>query len=107
MEQYRNQYGTNYLLVFDNEEVVTNRYEVRAVPTEFIIDINGIVRYRDRVPKYIAAHIPDWFQPYTADMNPGSGLLNVCEIVAAPTATMPDTLVGVWFDDFNETTPPR
>lgn len=107
MEQYRNQFGTNYPLVFDNEEFVTKRYEVRAVPTEFIIDVDGIVRYRDRVPTYIAAHIPDWFQPYTPDMNHGSGLLNTCEIVASPTATIPDTLAGVWFDDVNETKPPR
>ncbi len=100
MEQYQNQHGTNYLLVFDNEEVITKRYKVRVVPTEFIIDIDGIVRYRDHVPKYIAAHIPDWFQPYVPGKDHGSGLVNACEIVASPAPTVPDILAGAWFDDF-------
>jgi len=70
IEQFQEQHKTNYQLVYDAGEVVTRRYVVQAVPTEFIIDIDGIIRYRDGVPKYVAAHIPDWFQPYTADMNP-------------------------------------
>lgn len=100
MEQYQNQHETNYLLVFDNEEVITKRYKVRVVPTEFIIDIDGIVRYRDHVPKYIAAHIPDWFQPYIPGKDLASGLVNACEIVASPAPTAPDILAGAWFDDF-------
>ena len=101
MEQYRNQHETNYSLVFDAEEVVTKRYKVSGVPTEFIIDLDGVVRYRDRVPEYIAAHIPDWFQSYTPDMNHGSAMANTCEIVASPTPTTPDSLAEAWFDDFN------
>ncbi len=100
IEQYRNQHETNYLLVFDDEAVVTKRYEVHAVPTEFIIDVDGIVRYRDHVPKYVAAHIPDWFQPYIPGSNHGAGLANACEIVATPTPKTPDSLAGAWFDDF-------
>ena len=100
MEQYRHQHETNYLLVFDDQEAITKRYKVSAVPTEFIIDVDGVVRYRDRVPKYIAAHIPDWFQPYIPGKNHGSGLVNACEIVASPKPTTPDILAGAWFDDF-------
>lgn len=100
IEQYRKQHDTNYLLVFDNDEVVTKRYKVSTVPTEFIIGIDGIVRHRDRVPKYIAAHIPDWSQPYTPDTDHGSGLVNTCEIIAAPTLAPLVNLAGAWFDDF-------
>ncbi len=44
--------------------LVTDRYRVSTVPTEFIVDINGIIRYRDGVPEYLAAHLPDWLMPY-------------------------------------------
>jgi peroxiredoxin len=49
---------------FDAGESVTDQYGVRKVPTEFIVDVNGIIRYRDRVPEYLAAHLPDWLLPY-------------------------------------------
>lgn len=74
IEKFQRRYGINYPIAMDHGEVLTERYAVTAVPTEFIIDINGVIRYRDGVPKFLAAHIPDWFQPYTADMKP----LQVC-----------------------------
>ncbi len=70
VERFQQRFGINYPVAMDIDEVLTERYAVSGVPTEFIIDINGVVRYRDGVPEYIAAHIPDWFQPYTADMQP-------------------------------------
>ncbi len=51
-------------MAFDTGELVTDRFEVFKVPTEFIVDIDGIIRYRDRVPDYVAAHLPDWLLPY-------------------------------------------
>jgi peroxiredoxin len=53
-----------YSTAFDAGESVTDQYGVRKVPTEFIVDVNGIIRYRDRVPEYLAAHLPDWLLPY-------------------------------------------
>ncbi len=100
MEQYRDQHKTNYSLVFDEQAVVTKSYKVSAVPTEFIIGTDGIVRYRDSVPKYVAAHIPDWFQSYTPGSDHGSGLLNTCEPAVSPAPSVPDVLAGTWFDDF-------
>lgn len=44
-------------------EVLTGRYGVYGVPTEYSIDIDGVIRYRDGVPKYLAAHIPDCYKP--------------------------------------------
>ena len=70
IEQFQQRFGAVYTIAMDDGEALTTRFEVYKVPTEFIIDINGVIRYRDGVPEYLAAHIPDWFQPYTADMNP-------------------------------------
>ena len=36
----------------DVGELITERFGV--------IDVNGIVRYRNRVPEYPIAHLPDW-----------------------------------------------
>jgi len=70
IKQFQQHFAVNYPLALDNGEALTERYAVSAVPTEFIIDINGVIRYRDGIPEYLAAHIPDWFQTYTADMKP-------------------------------------
>lgn len=70
IERYRDRFDVNYPIAMDDGESLTRRYRVRNVPTEFIIDIDGVIRYRDGVPEYLAAHIPDWFQPYTAGLNP-------------------------------------
>ena len=70
IEQYQQRFGVNYPIAMDNGEALTERYGVYGVPTEFIIDIDGVIRYRDGVPKYLAAHIPDWYKPYTADITP-------------------------------------
>ena len=70
IEQFQQRFGLNYPIAMDEGEALSERYAVYGVPTEFIIDIDGIIRYRDGVPEYLAAHIPDWFQTYTADMKP-------------------------------------
>lgn len=70
IEEFQQRFGVNYPVAMDQGETLTERYDVSAVPTEFIIDINGVIRHRDGVPEYLAAHIPDWLQAYTADMKP-------------------------------------
>ncbi len=50
----------NYPLAFDFGKKVTDLYGVWGTPTEFIIDINGIIKYRDKVPNLISEHLSDW-----------------------------------------------
>jgi len=60
MRSFQEHYNVNYSLGFDLDELITDRYQVTAVPTEFIVDINGVIRYRNSVPDYVVAHLPDW-----------------------------------------------
>jgi peroxiredoxin len=64
MRSFEAHHHVNYSTAFDIGELVTDQYRVSKVPTEFIVDINGVIRYRDGVPKYLAAHMPDWLLPY-------------------------------------------
>jgi peroxiredoxin len=50
----------NYPLAFDFGKNVTDLYGVWGTPTEFIIDINGVVIHRDGVPKNISEHLSNW-----------------------------------------------
>ena len=50
----------NYPLAFDFGKKVTDLYGVWGTPTEFIIDINGIVIHRDDVPRDISEHLSNW-----------------------------------------------
>jgi len=45
-------------------ELITDEYRVFNVATEFIVDVDGIIGYRDGVPEFLAAHLPDWLLPY-------------------------------------------
>lgn len=64
MRSFEEHHRIGYSTAFDAGELITDRYQVFNVPTEFIVGINGIIRYRDRVPEYLAAHLPDWLSPY-------------------------------------------
>ena len=64
LRSFEEDHQIQYSTAFDTGEVITDRYGVFNVPTEFIVDIDGIVRYRDGVPEYLAAHLPDWLLPY-------------------------------------------
>ena len=72
MRSFEEHYHINYATAFDTGELITDRYEVFSVPTEFIVDVNGIIRYRNSVPEYLAAHIPDWLLPYVPSRNEAS-----------------------------------
>ncbi len=64
MRSFEKNHDIEYSTAFDAGELVTDQYGVSNVPTEFIVDIDGIIRYRNRVPEYLAAHLPDWLLPY-------------------------------------------
>ncbi|MFQ6004014.1 MAG: peroxiredoxin family protein [Woeseia sp.] len=64
MRSFGENHRLEYSTAFDAGESITDRYRVFNVPTEFIVGINGIIHYRDRVPEYLAAHLPDWLSPY-------------------------------------------
>ena len=60
---FQKQYEINYPLAFDHGEVVTDLYGVWGTPTEFIIDINGVIQHRDGVPDSLRDHLASWNQP--------------------------------------------
>ncbi len=60
MRVFEDRFQINYSAVFDTGKLITDRFEVTNVPAEFIIDVNGIIRYRNNVPEYPIAHLPDW-----------------------------------------------
>jgi len=63
---FEKRFEINYPLAFDDHKKVTNLYGVWGTPTEFIIDINGIIQHRDGVPDDLRAHLADWNQPIAA-----------------------------------------
>ncbi len=69
MRSFKEQHDISYLTAFDDGESVTDQYQVFKVPTEFIVDINGIIRYRDGLPEYPIAHLPDWLLPRVPSEN--------------------------------------
>jgi len=60
MAQFQKDRDINYPLAFDFGKKVTDLYGVWGTPTEFIIDINGRVIHRDRVPRNISEHLSNW-----------------------------------------------
>ncbi len=60
MRVFEDRFHINYSTAFDIGKLITDRFGVINVPAEFIIDVNGIIRYRNRVPEYPIAHLPDW-----------------------------------------------
>lgn len=57
---FQKRYEINYPLAFDYGKTVTDLYGVWGTPTEFIIDVNGIVIHRDGVPEDLRAHLANW-----------------------------------------------
>lgn len=64
VHSFEKNHEIRYATAFDAGELVTDQYLVRTVPTEFIVDLDGVIRYRNSVPEYLAAHLPDWLLPY-------------------------------------------
>jgi peroxiredoxin len=66
---FQQQFEINYSLAFDHGKIITDRYGVWGTPTEFIIDINGIIQYRDGVPDDLQPLLSQWNTPRTLTEN--------------------------------------
>lgn len=66
---FQQQYDINYSLAFDHGKIITDRYGVWGTPTEFIIDINGIIQYRDGVPDDLQPLLSQWNTPLVLTEN--------------------------------------
>jgi peroxiredoxin len=60
--EFQKRFDINYALAFDSGKKVTDLYNVWGTPTEFIIDINGIIQHRDAVPDKLERYLGDWNQ---------------------------------------------
>jgi len=60
IEAFKKRFNIDYSIAFDEGKKITDLYNVHGVPTEFIIDINGIIKHRDGVPDKIDEHISQW-----------------------------------------------
>ncbi len=60
MAQFQKDRNISYPLAFDFGKKVTDLYGVWGTPTEFIIDINGRVIHRDKIPTDISEHLSNW-----------------------------------------------
>ncbi len=58
--KFQKERNIHYPLAFDFGKKVTDLYGVWGTPTEFIIDINGVVIHRDGVPDNLAEHLSNW-----------------------------------------------
>ena len=60
IDEFIKKFNVNYPIAFDYGKKVTDLYNVWGTPTEFIIDINGVVRYRDDVPEKLEDYLAEW-----------------------------------------------
>lgn len=63
---FQKKFNINYLLSFDEGEVITDLFNVHGVPTEFIIDITGKIVYRDGVPDDLTKYVDIWNKKETS-----------------------------------------
>jgi len=66
---FQQTYDINYSLAFDHGKIITDRYGVWGTPTEFIVDINGIIQYRDGVPDDLQPLLSQWNKSLTLTEN--------------------------------------
>jgi peroxiredoxin len=57
---FQKQFKITYPLAFDHGKKVTDLYGVWGTPTEFIIDINGIIQHRDYIPEDLRPYLAQW-----------------------------------------------
>ena len=58
--QFQQERNIQYPLAFDFGKKVTDLYGVWGTPTEFIVDINGVIIHRDGVPENLSEHLSSW-----------------------------------------------
>jgi peroxiredoxin len=63
--EFKNRFTINYPLAFDHGKKVTDLYNVWGTPTEFIIDINGMIQHRDGVPEKLEDYLAKWNSKHT------------------------------------------
>lgn len=63
--EFQKRFTINYPLAFDHGKKVTDLYNVWGTPTEFIIDINGIIQHRDGVPEKLEDYLAKWNSKHT------------------------------------------
>lgn len=63
---FQKKYNINYMLSFDEGEIITDLYNVHGVPTEFIIDITGKIIHRDGVPNKLEHYVDKWNKKETS-----------------------------------------
>jgi len=59
-QQFEKNRNIKYPLAFDFGKKITDLYGVWGTPTEFIIDINGVIIHRDEVPDRLSEHLSNW-----------------------------------------------
>ena len=57
---FQKRFDITYPLAFDQGKKVTDLYNVWGTPTEFIIDINGVIQHRDKVPEKLEDYLTKW-----------------------------------------------
>lgn len=63
VNRYIKKYKLPYNVAFDHDSKIASKYSIRGIPTQIIIDINGIVRYRDtKVPDDLGQHLDDLYE---------------------------------------------
>lgn len=65
---FQERFDINYPLAFDHGKKVTDLYGVWGTPTEFIIDIDGVIRHRDGVPDSLKEHLASWNTPASIEV---------------------------------------
>lgn len=80
-EKFKKRFDINYPLAFDHGKKVTDAYGVWGTPTEFIIDINGMVQYRDGVPDDIENHLKKWNKPHHSYTAVFKAYLNIVKTI--------------------------
>ncbi len=79
---FQERFAVNYALAFDHGKKVTDLYGVWGTPTEFVIDINGVIQHRDGVPDDTKAFLAGW-----NTVNAGNCLASVEDGQARETST--------------------
>lgn len=60
VQRYQTKYPMAYPIAFDEGSPITKQYNVMGTPTQIIIDINGIIRYRaPDVPEDMMDHVDE------------------------------------------------
>ena len=58
VKHYIGKHGLSYAVAYDTGRKVTKLYRVMGTPTQVVIDINGVIRYRSaETPDDLAKHL--------------------------------------------------